>query len=407
LSIAASPTVARDVKILGLVSAGHFLSHFYAICLPPVFLFIKDDLGISFAALGLLMSVRSLVSGGMQLPAGMLVDRIGAKPVLLGGMILMAGATGLVAITPNYWVLMLLSIVMSLGNAVFHPTDYAILNSSVARSWVGRAFSIHTFAGQLGTAVAPAIVLMLTHFWDWRIAQAIIGVVGFIVLAGMALQWTNMHDDSIPQRKKREEPDAAPETNHWAVLFSRPMLIMSLFFTMTALQSGGMQTFFVTGLTALQGVSAEAAGAALSGYLLASAGGVLLGGVLADFTRRHDLTSGAAFAISALILLLVVLFPPGNLMLILLMTLSGLMQGSIRPARDMMVRAAVPPSAMGKAFGFVSSGTSVGGAVAPVLFGWLIDIGRPELVFYLLILFTALCVAASVAPKQVRTVSVR
>jgi MFS family permease len=185
------------------------------------------------------------------------------------------------------------------------------------------------------------------------------------------------------------------------------MLVMSVFFTVTALQNGGMNSFFVVGLTSLHGTSAAAAGTALSGYLLAAALGTLLGGVLADYSSRHDLTSAAAFAISAVILLFIVLSPPGDILLVAVMTLSGLMQGAIRPARDMMVRAAVPEKAIGKAFGLVSSGTSIGGAVAPVIFGWLIDIGRPDLVFWLLIGFTGLCVLASVAPKEYRSVSVR
>ena len=413
MSSVANPARGRDVKILGLVSAGHFLSHFYSICLPPLFLFISKDLGVSFALLGLLMSVRSFTSGAMQVPAGMLVDRIGARPVLIGGMALMAGATALSAIAPSYWALLGLSVMMSLGNSVFHPTDYAILNASVSRSYVGRAFSVHTFAGQLGTATAPAVVVALAHFSNWRTAQAVIGLAGFAVLALMAMQWNQMHDEAIPDGKEKKAKDkpaggAGGHTGgHWAILLSRPMLIMSVFFTMTALQSGGMNSFFVVGLTSLHGTSAAAAGTALSAYLLAAAGGTLLGGLLADYSSRHDLTSAAAFAVSAVILLFIVLHPPGDAALIAVMGLSGLMQGAIRPARDMMVRAAVPPSAIGKAFGFVSSGTSIGGAVAPVIFGWLIDIGRPELVFWLLIGFTVLCILASVAPKEYRSVSVR
>ena len=403
MSFVANAGLRRDVKILGLVSAGHFLSHFYAICLPPVFLFMKDDLGVSFAALGLVMGVRSFVSGAMQIPAGMLVDRIGAKPVLLGGMTLMAGATALVAVAPDYWSLMLLGIVMSLGNSVFHPTDYAILNASVTRSWVGRAFSLHGFAGQLGTAVAPAIVLALAHYSDWRTAQAVIGIAGFVVMAGLALEWRNMHDDAIPQRRKKQDA-AAP--NHWAILLSAPMLVMSTFFTATSLQSGGMQSFFVVGLTALHGTPAATAGSALSAYLLAIAVGVLGGGVLADITKRHDITSAVAFLVSAALLALVVWLPLDNIGLLAVMTVSGLMQGAVRPARDMMVRALVPAGAMGKAFGIVSSGQAVGGAIAPVLFGWIVDIGRPDWVFYLMIFFTLLCVLASFAPKALRTVEV-
>jgi predicted MFS family arabinose efflux permease len=278
----------------------------------------------------------------------------------------------------------------------------------VSRSYVGRAFSVHTFAGQLGTATAPAVVVALAHFSNWRTAQAVIGLAGFVVLALMAMQWNHMHDEAIPDGKEKPaKAKATDENGHWAILLSRPMLIMSVFFTMTALQSGGMNSFFVVGLTSLHGTSAAAAGTALSAYLLAAAGGTLLGGVLADYSSRHDLTSAAAFAVSAVILLFIVLSPPGDAVLIAVMGLSGLMQGAIRPARDMMVRAAVPPNAIGKAFGFVSSGTSIGGSVAPVIFGWLIDLGRPDLVFWLLIGFTVLCILASVAPKQYRSISVR
>jgi FSR family fosmidomycin resistance protein-like MFS transporter len=404
----------KDVHILGLVSAGHFFSHFYTLTLPPLFLFIKDDLNVSFAMLGLLMSVRSFISGSMQIPAGFLVDKLGAKPVLIGGMALMAGSIALTAVVPSYWALMILGITMACGSSVFHPTDYAILNSSVAPKYVGRAFSIHTFAGQLGTATAPAVVVTLAAIWNWRMAQGIVGLAGFVVLAGLASQWSNMHDDAIPQKKKKKaagsDDSAAPAPTFWqqmAELCTKPMMIMFVFFTMTSLHSGGMTSFFVVGLTALHEATPAAAGTALSGYLLASAFGVLLGGVLADFTKRHDVASAVAFAVSAGVLLLITFVDVGAVLLFLVMTLSGLMQGSIRPARDMMVRALVPKGGMGRAFGFVSSGASIGGAAAPIVFGWLLDIGRPDIVFYLLIVFTLLCVGASIVPKETRDVDVR
>lgn len=407
----------KDVHILGLVSAGHFFSHFYTLTLPPLFLFIKDDLNVSFAMLGALMSLRAFISGSMQIPAGFLVDKLGAKPVLIGGMALMAASIALTAVVPSYWALLILGVTMACGSSVFHPTDYAILNSSVAPRYVGRAFSIHTFAGHLGTATAPAVVVALASIWDWRVAQAIVGLAGFVVLAGIATQWSNMHDDVIPQKRKKKaaeegaESGAPASTLTWwgqlSVFFSKPMMIMFIFFTMTSLHSGGMTSFFVVGLSSLHDASAAAAGTALSGYLLASAFGVLLGGVLADFTKRHDVASAVAFGISALVLVLITFVDVGAVILLVVMTLSGLMQGSIRPARDMMVRALVPKGTMGKAFGFVSSGASVGGAAAPIVFGWLIDIGRPDIVFYLLILFTLLCVGASIVPKETRHVDVR
>lgn len=400
----------KDVHVLGLVSAGHFLSHFYTLTLPPLFLFIKDDLNVSFALLGLLMSVRSFVSGSMQIPSGLLVDKIGAKPVLIGGMVLMAGSITLTAVVPSYWALLLLGVTMACGSSVFHPTDYAILNSSVAPNYVGRAFSIHTFAGHLGTATAPAVVVTLAAIWDWRVAQGIVGIAGFFVLAGLASQWSNMHDDAIPQKKKKKVAGDLPDQSIGAqlrLLVTKPMMIMFVFFMMVSLHSGGMTSFFVVGLSELHSMPPAAAGSALSGYLLASAFGVLLGGVLADFTKRHDVAAAVAFGFSALVLVLVTFIDVGAVLLFVLMTLSGLMQGSIRPARDMMIRAIVPKNAMGRAFGFVSSGASIGGAAAPIVFGWLIDIGRPDVVFYLLIAFTVLCVAASIVPKEMKEVDVR
>jgi FSR family fosmidomycin resistance protein-like MFS transporter len=402
----------KDAQILGLVSAGHYFSHFYTLTLPPLFLFIKDDLGVSFALLGLLMSIRNFVSGSMQIPAGMLVDRVGAKPVLIGGMALMAGSITLTAVVPNYWSLMVIGVAMACGSSVFHPTDYAILNSSVRPNYVGRAFSIHTFAGHLGTATAPAVVVALAGIWDWRTAQGIVGLAGFVVLAGLATQWANMRDDIIPQKKKKKDPAAAKAAGELTgreqlkILFSGPMMTMFMFYLIISLHSGGMTSFFVVGLSELHGDAPAGAATALSGYLLASAFGVLLGGVLADFTKRHDVAAAVAFIFSTAVLILVTFFDVGNWALVALMTLSGLMQGSIRPARDMMIRAIVPKSAMGRAFGFVSSGSSIGGAAAPIVFGWLMDIGRPDLILYSLIAFTVLCIGVSIVPKEMKDVDV-
>jgi MFS transporter, FSR family, fosmidomycin resistance protein len=407
-------TRGKELRILGLVSAGHFFSHFYTLTLPPLFLYIKDDLGVSFAMLGLVMSVRNFVSGSMQIPSGFLVDRIGAKPVLIGGMTLMAGSIALTAIVPSYWALLILGVTMACGSSVFHPTDYAILNSSVSPNYVGRAFSIHTFAGHLGTATAPAVVVTLAAMWDWRTAQGIVGLAGFVVLAGLATQWSSMHDDVIPQKKKKKkggDADASAAPSTWRdeikVLFTGPMLMMALFFMMISVHSGGMTTFFVVGLSDLHDIDPTAAGSALTGYLLASAFGVLLGGVLADFTKRHDIAAAVAFGLSTVALVIVTFWNVNPIVLFILMTISGLMQGSIRPARDMMIRAIVPKNAMGRAFGFASSTASVGGATAPILFGWFMDIGRPDLILYLLIAFTAACVLVSFVPKAMKEVDVR
>src|SRR5690348_93662 len=159
----------RDVRVLSVVCAGHFFSHFYIITLPPLFFAINHDLGISFVLLGALMSIRSGVGGFMQIPAGILVDRIGAKPVILGGMLLQASACLLSGFATNYLILVLCSVGIALGSSVFHPTDYAILNASIDQKYTGRVFALHSFIGQVGTAVSPIVVGALAVTFNWRV----------------------------------------------------------------------------------------------------------------------------------------------------------------------------------------------------------------------------------------------
>lgn len=396
----------RDVRVLSVVCAGHFFSHFYIITLPPLFFAINHDLGISFLLLGALMSIRAGVSGFMQVPAGILVDRIGAKPVILGGMLLQASACLLSGFATNYPTLVLCSLGIALGSSVFHPTDYAILNASIDRKYTGRVFALHSFIGQVGTAVSPIVVGTLAALFNWRVAQTVVGLIGFPVVLALMTQWSAMRDDIVPTKKaKPSEATSATQRTAWQEIqtfLSKPMMIMFLFFSMTSIQSNGIQSFFVSGLSAVHsGTSIAAASAALTAYLSMLALGILGGGWVVDMFGRQDVTAAVAFAISAAIMLLIAFFNISDIVLVLIMGISGLMQGAIRPARDMMVRSLVPKSAMGRAFGFVSSGSAIGGSCAPIAFGWLIDVGHADVIFYALALFTGLCVLASIVPKEV------
>ncbi|MCH6577547.1 MAG: MFS transporter [Proteobacteria bacterium] len=196
-------------------------------------------------------------------------------------------------------------------------------------------------------------------------------------------------------------PSLGPETlrGNIGILLSKPMLIFLAFYSMTSLASGGLQAFTVVALVSLHDTPLAAASGALTGYLFASALGVLLGGVIADRTTRHDIQAALAFIAGALIMLVVGGVSLHFTVIVFALTLAGLTQGMIRPARDMMVRAAVPKGAIGRAFGFVSAGASVGGALSPVLFGWVIDLGKPEWVFYLLAIIMVLSIGTAMVPK--------
>jgi MFS family permease len=187
-----------------------------------------------------------------------------------------------------------------------------------------------------------------------------------------------------------------------ALLQSTPMLLLFLFFVATSLTSSGVQSFSIAALTETQALPLAGAGTALTGYLLASSIGVLAGGVLADRNRRHDLVALWAFGLTALVMVILGLVSLPLVVVIGLFAGIGFAQGLVRPARDMMVRAATPEGGMGRAFGFLSTGISVGGALAPVLFGWLIDLGRADGVFYLIAGFMGLGMIAVAAGSRRR-----
>jgi MFS family permease len=401
------PPVRQDARILGLICSGHFLSHFYFLTLPPLFPFLKEEFGVGYAALGLIMTMVYATSGIAQVPVGFLVDRVGARVFLTAGLVLMALGFGLVGFTSSYPVLLLLMVVAGLGHSVFHPADYAIMSSSLDPSRMGRAFSIHTFAGHLGSALGPVAIIFLATLWSWRAALAIAGSIGIATVFVLATQWSSLHDDAIPGGRKSPAGGSPPSDprgqDGLRMLLSKPMLLFFLFFAMTSMTSTGMQSFSVAALVGLHDTPLAVASSALTGYLFASAAGILVGGAISDRTRRHDVVAAVAFILTGLIVLLVATVSLPLVLLVGILALAGLMQGIIRPARDMMVRAVSPKGQTGKVFGFVSAGIALGGALAPLMFGYIMDLGEPQWVFYALAIFMAIAVATVAVPKTRKT----
>ncbi len=395
-------SVKQDATVLGLICAGHFLSHFYFLVLPPLFIFIKVEFGLSYTQLGVLMSILYATAGIFQVPVGVLVDRIGARLVLTTGLLMMAISFGLMGLVSDYGLLVLLDVISSVGHSVFHPADYAILNSSIDQSRMGRAFSIHTFAGHMGAAAAPVTVIFLATMWNWRVALMISGIIGIVAMFALTTQWNKLNDDILPKKKPGEGEAGEPGEvqSGMALLMSKPILLFFLFFAMLSMVASGMYAFSVTALIELHGFSLKWASGALTAYLLLSSVGILIGGYYADKTTRHDLMAAAAFIACAIALIIVAAVPMHFVLVIVVLSCAGFAQGVIRPARDMMVRAVTPKGSMGKVFGFVSAGIAAGGAVSPVLFGYAMDLGRPEWVFYLMAIFMVIALLTVAVPKE-------
>lgn len=390
-----------EAKLLALIGTGHFFSHFYLIVLPPLFPLLEAELGVGYAALGLLMTLPNLATMLLQTPVGFLVDRLGARWPLVIGLIVMGGAVAGAGVAPGYGVLMALTVLMGVGNSVFHPADYAILAARIEPGRLGRAFSIHTFAGSLGWAVSPAVVVFLTALWSWRVALVIAGLSGVAMALVILIQGRDLDAPAAARRTTQPAPAPAPgKRGSLGLLLSAPMLLLFVYMMMSAISTSGLNGFTVTALVKLHGADLVTANAALTALLIASAVGVLAGGVLADRVRRHDLIISAGFFVAASFLVVIGLISLPLAAIVAAMIVVGLARGAIQPSRDMMVRKVAPEGQVGAVFGFVTTGMNVGGALAPVFFGWLVDRGLVAWVFVLAALAMLLALAAALAANQ-------
>jgi FSR family fosmidomycin resistance protein-like MFS transporter len=381
---------ASETKLVASVCVAHFVSHYYILLLAPLFIFVREDFGVSYTELGLALTMFNVVSAVLQPPAGFLVDRVGARIVLIVGLLLGAGAFAVAGLVHSFWLFVAMFAVAGLGNTVYHPADYALLSQQVPLERAGTAFSFHNFSGMLGNAAAPVSLLFLQTLVGWRGAflfAALLGVVAALIL----IVQREPHPEAAKRKAKTESAEAPVQSRQ--LLLSPPILLNLVFFVLLAVVGGGLNNYLVVALGALHGTSVTVANAALTALLCMSAIGVLVGGVIAGRTGRHGLVTGGGLLVVGLTAVLVGVADLGTVLLVLLLSVSGFFGGIATPSRDMIVRAVTPPGAYGRVFGFVTTGFNIGGIVSPLIFGQLMDHGHPRGIFFVI----AVCALLSIA----------
>jgi MFS family permease len=389
----AAPARAEDTRVIAVVSAAHFVSHYYILLLPPLFLFVRAEYGVSFTELGFALAAFNVVSAVLQTPAGFLVDRWSARLVLVVGLLLGAGAFAVVGLVHSFWLMFLMFGIAGIGNTAYHPADYSLLSHHVSSERIGQAYSIHAFAGFAGSAVAPATLLLMESLWGWRGA--------FFVSAGMgalvALVLLFMRDATPVSHASAKADDGAPAG--WQLLFSGPILRNLIFFILLALLSGGMNNYSVVALNAINGTPLAIGNTALTAYLSLMAAGVLAGGLVVTRTSRHVLVAVLGLGVAITLAVLLATVDLGSVLLMIAMSVGGFFTGILVPSRDLIVRESTPPGSFGKVFGFVTTGFNLGGIVAPLIFGPLMDHGSPNLVFWLVAAFCLLSIGTVIGGK--------
>jgi MFS family permease len=379
----------QDALTIGLISLAHLISHFFQLSLAPLFPRLHEAFSVSYLELGSVSTSFYLASGICQAFAGILVDRYGARSMLLAGVAVMATCIGLAGMVSAFWMFYPLAVFAGIGNSVFHPADFSLLSSRVSPQRLGRAYSVHAFSGTIGFALAPVVVGGLAVGLGWRIALLISGLAGLLVVAVLIRFGTILKEETEHQGQS-----GGPAAGiSYARLITSPAIMMAFgYFLLTAAAGTGFQTFSTASLVEFYGVTLQTAASALTAYLVGSAVGILLGGQLADRTTHHVRVAVCGLAVCALLMGGVAsgVFPFLGVMVIVFF--AGLAQGSTSPSRDILVKKATPPGATGKVFGFVYSGLDAGSTAVPLLFGALLDRQAFQMIFLCVGLLYALSI---------------
>jgi FSR family fosmidomycin resistance protein-like MFS transporter len=369
MNTAAMPasSLRKDATVIGLVSVAHGMSHFSQLLLAPLFPWLKGAFGVSYAELGFLLTIFFVVSCSVQAASGFWVDRYGPRPVLFAGLgLLFLAALGF-ASSRSYAMLAGFSVLAGLGNGVFHPVDYTLLNRKVAKPRLGHAYSVHGVSGSLGWALAPALLVPLTMAFSWRVALL---VAAALVASVWLLLWV-----------KRDELELAPsapvarQAGDGSLDFLKiPAVWMCFaFFFFNAGALSVVQSFASESARQLHAVPPSWAAICLTIYMVGSAGGMVIGGFLASNAERCERVVGAAFGAAALVALAIGFTDVPAWAVPVMFGAMGVASGIAGPSRDLLVKRSSPDNATGRVYGVVYAGLDIGQAVVPLFVGSLMD----------------------------------
>lgn len=368
-ALSAPPALRQDITLIGLVGVAHMISHFSQLLLPPLFPWLKDHFDVSYAQLGFVLTVFFVVSCAVQAAAGFLVDRFGPRPVLYVGLAAIALSCFGYAVSTNYWMLTFFAGLAGLGNGVFHPVDYTLLNRRVSPHRLGHAYSAHGITGTLGWAIAPALMTGVALAHSWQAALAVGGLVALAVLTLLLLNHSRLALDVSASRQQVADGD-------FDFLRLPAVWMCFLFFFLFATVLGVVQAFAPEASRQLHDIELSGVALCLTVYMVGSALGMVGGGFLVQDPSRCDKVVAAAFMVAATLALVLTLSPLPTWMVPVLFGLMGLTSGTAGPSRDLLVKQSTPANASGRVYGVVYGGLDVGQAITPLIFGLLMDHGQ-------------------------------
>ncbi len=400
-------TRKQDIVLITLLGVAHGLSHYFHLIIPPLFPWIMPEFDASFAQMGAVMTIFFITSSLGQATTGFLVDKLGPKVCLYGGVSLLMIAGFLFSAAQSYWWFYPVAACAGLGNSVFHPTDYSIMNRCITQDRLPFAFSIHTVVGNIGWALAPIFMVGVATFTcSWRLAAATAGIMALLVLLSLVL-----HNSLFDQALKLDRGLTAEEKKTdrkadigFGFLKLLAVWLCFLFFFCNSFALGILQNFAPSIFEATYHVGLEVATGGLTSYMIGSIIGILLGAYVAKAIKRSDYVIAATMSVSAVMAILLASQWLGPKSVLPLMGIMGFGVGLATPSRDLLIRGAcmkfLGTNSFGRVYGFTYCGMDVGQTLAPLVVGPLLDAGLFSLALVLVGTFQTLALLTALGVGQ-------
>jgi MFS family permease len=399
-------SLRQDAQLIALVGMAHMISHFSQLLLPPLFPWLKDALNASYTELGFLMTVFFVVSCIVQALSGFWVDKFGPRPILFAGLGLLGLAAFGFSISTSYWMVAGFAALAGVGNGVFHPVDYTLLNKKVTSARLGHAYSTHGITGSLGWALAPVLLVPLALAYSWQVALMAAGTLAFVVLGILVLNRDKLALAMPPAAKLEAGTALAASGGNFDFLKIPSVWMCFWFFFLYAIVLSVIQAFAPEAARQLHGVPVAMVAVCLTIYMVCSASGMVLGGFLASNPERCERVVAFCFAIAAVVALVLGLAHVPAYAVPVLFGVMGFASGTAGPSRDLLVKKSTPENSTGRVYGVVYSGLDIGQAISPLIFGALMDQHQYTGVFFGLALVQGVIIVSAFNVRKVRRGSV-
>ncbi len=402
-AVVKSRDLKGDVQLISMVGVAHLVSHFSQLILPPLFPWIKESMQVSYAELGFLMSIFFVVSCAVQAISGFAVDRLGPRPMLFSGLMCLVIAMFGFACSDSYLQMMPCANLAGVGNGVFHPADYTLINRRVSPQRIGHAYSVHGLTGSLGWALAPALMVPIALAYSWHVAVFVAALICASVLLVLWLKRSQLSLDPLSESKAEPVKTLNGGGEGEFDFLKIPVVWMCFaFFLFYSMALSIVQAYAPEAVRHLQSVPLKVTASCLTLYMLCSAVGMFLGGFLVTNPTRAEKVVGVAFLTAGSLSLSLVYFELGVWQVLALFCLMGLVSGCAGPSRDLLVKGATPTNATGRVYGVVYSGLDIGQAISAFIFGIFMDHQNYEAVIVGLALLQVVLVLGAFNVRRVQ-----